>query len=320
MNLLVALMKKEWTQERIRKTEEMGYTVRFFRPYETGITEEEKQWAEVLSAGRLFLKDVDLGEFPNLKYVQCMSSGLNGIKFEPLRKKNIRFANGRGLTNVTISEFVMLKILEGCKRAQYLYEQQQTGQFNVRHDLWELCGKTAAVIGGGAIGSEVMKRLKVFGVNVIAVDVVPLKNENIDKWYHIDDIDEALGQSDIVVLSLPLLKSTYHMLNKDRIRAMKDDSILINVARGGLIDQDALVEAVKAGKFRHVGLDVVEEEPLSGDNPLVHLDRVFVTPHNAYETDQNDVHYDELLSENLRRFRDGEALVNEIDISKDIDC
>ena len=124
------------------------------------------------------------------------------------------------------------------------------------------------------LGSEIAKRLKAFGVNVIGVGRRKIESQYIDEYYLINEIDDVLRKSDIVILTLPLTKETPHLIDAKKIANMKDNSVLINVSRGGVIDESALIEALQEDKFLGVALDVFEEEPLQEESPLWDFDRV----------------------------------------------
>jgi len=146
-------------------------------------------------------------------------------------------------------------------------------------------GKTVAIIGYGSVGAEIAKRLKAFGVNVISVNRQIREDEYLDESILIDDLDAALVKSDIIILTLPLTDETRHLINKDKIRLMKDKTVLINVSRGGLIEETELIEALETGKFLGVALDVFEEEPLN-ESSFWDFENVIITPHNSFVSDK----------------------------------
>ena len=162
----------------------------------------------------------------------------------------------------------------------------------------ELTDKTAAIIGYGNVGTEIAKRLKAFGVTVISVDKQVKKDEYVDESILIDDLDAVLEKSDIIVLTLPLTYETRHLINIDKIKVMKDDAVLINVSRGGIVAETALIKSLIEDKFLGVALDVFEEEPLN-ESPLWDYEKVIITPHNSFVSDKVNERLFELMIENL---------------------
>ena len=201
----------------------------------------------------------------------------------------------------------------------------------------EIAGATLGLVGLGSIGREVARLASALGMRVIAVrgssinaadtgerggkQKVPrggLKSspgmtERIAGIYDPGQIDEMLAQSDYVVLAAPVTPQTRGMINQQRLAAMKRDAYLINVARGALIDEPALVTALRNKQFAGAALDVFEEEPLSPDSPLWAMDNVLITPHSAALTEKLWERHFDLLSENLRRFMAGKALLGKVD-------
>ena len=161
---------------------------------------------------------------------------------------------------------------------------------------------TAAIVGFGNVGRAVAARLAPFGVRICAVDVVPPQERLCDAYYDIAQLDEALQGADIVVLTLPLTEHTRHILNAGRLATMKDDAVLINIARGGLIDEQALLEALQAGRLYGVASDVFEQEPLPKEHPFWSHERVLVSPHNSFVGNGNSARLFALVNENLSAF------------------
>ena len=160
------------------------------------------------------------------------------------------------------------KVLEIYKKSKQFYLAQDDHKWEKQRDLLELTDKTATIIGFGSVGTEIAKRLRVFGVNIIGVGRREVKSDLLDEYYTINNIDDVLRKSDIVILTLPLTKDIYHLIDTRKIADMKENSVLINVSRGGVIDEKPLIEALQEEKFLGVALDVFEGEPLSEDSPF----------------------------------------------------
>ncbi|MEB4860645.1 NAD(P)-dependent oxidoreductase [Priestia megaterium] len=239
----------------------------------------------IVVCNSLFLYN-DIEKFTNLKFIQLTSAGLDRIPLDYIKKHNIVVASAKGVYSIPIAEWVILKILEIYKKSTFFFEAQNEKQWSKNRDILELTGKTAMVVGFGSIGSEIAKRLKAFDVNVIGVGRKKVKSEFIDETYLIDDLEYALEKSDITILTLPLTRQTHHLFNRDKLSKMKKNSVLINVSRGSIIDEIALVESLENDKFLGVALDVFEQEPLPKNNQLWDSKKVIITPHNSFVSDR----------------------------------
>lgn len=178
----------------------------------------------------------------------------------------------------------------------------------------ELRGKTAVVIGFGGIGMLVAERLSAFGmvVDVVTETAMPLVS-TVRQTYYRNQLMEALPNADLVIMAAPLTPRSRNMLGREQFNAMKPDVYLVNVSRGGTVDFEALVEALDAGRFAGVGLDVTNPEPLPTDHRIYDFERVIVTPHLAGRSDRMRERNFELITNNIRRFIAGLPLLNVVD-------
>lgn len=178
----------------------------------------------------------------------------------------------------------------------------------------ELRGKTAVVIGFGGIGMLVAERLSAFGmvVDVVTETAMPLVS-TVRQTYYGNQLMEALPNADLVIMAAPLTPRSRNMLGREQFNAMKPDVYLVNVSRGGTVDFEALVEALDAGRFAGVGLDVTNPEPLPTDHRIYDFERVIVTPHLAGRSDRMRERNFELITNNIRRFIAGLPLLNVVD-------
>ena len=168
----------------------------------------------------------------------------------------------------------------------------------------ELDGQTLGVLGLGASGRALAVRADAFGMKIAAIDAVapslPVRLANFDFLGSVDHLDELLEVADYLSLHLPLTDETYHLIDGRRLAQMKPTSVIINVARGALVDEDALVAALESGALRGAGLDVFEDEPLPLDHPLMRLENVVLTPHTAGLTRQTSIRRGRLAAANIR--------------------
>jgi phosphoglycerate dehydrogenase-like enzyme len=300
MNLLIT-GAFNYAEEQIDKIKSLGYKIIFIQDERLPILTDVSNIDAIVCNG-LFLNN-DISKFKNLKYLQITSTGLDRVPLDYITENGISFFNAKGIYSIPMAEWVILKILEIYKRSTMFYTFQKMNEWNKQRDLLELTGKNVAIVGFGSVGTEIAKRLKGFGVKIIAVSRRILNTELIDEHFLIDDINEALIKSDIVILTLPLTEDTYHLINSLRISNMKNKSVLINVSRGGIIDENALLVALKNGKFLGVALDVFEEEPLSSNSPFWNLTNVIITPHNSYVSEIVPTRMFNLIYENLKEFK-----------------
>lgn len=202
-----------------------------------------------------------------------------------------------------MAEWAVGKTIEILKNSLYFYTNQKNRIWKKNRNIREIAGKTAAIIGFGNVGQNIAKRLKGFDVSVCAVDIKRDESGLCDSFYYIKDINKAVKNADIVYLTLPITKNSYHIVNKKLIDCMKDDVILINVARGGLIDEEALVVSLEKDKFLGVALDVFDNEPLPGENKLWEFERVLISPHNSFIGAGNQERLFKLLMLNLEKYK-----------------
>ncbi|NLO97205.1 MAG: hydroxyacid dehydrogenase [Peptococcaceae bacterium] len=293
----------KYTDEQINKLKSLGLHVLFVEDERTNLQIDCTDIDGVV-CNNLFLYN-DISNFKNLRFIQLTSAGTDRVPLDHIKEKNIILKNARGVYSIPMAEYTVLKILEIYKKSRFFYKMQETRTWQKQRNLLELYDKTAAIIGFGSDGIEIAKRLKCFGVKIIAVDVrnfCEAELEMTDEVRSIDNIDDVLLESDIVILTVPLNEHTYKLMNRHRLSKMKDNSVLINIARGGIIDEAALIDAIEKGKFLGVALDVFEHEPLSMDSPLWCFDNVIITPHNSFVSDKVKNRLFELIVENLSQF------------------
>jgi len=183
-----------------------------------------------------------------------------------------------------------------------------------RRSSGELCGKTLGIVGLGGIGSEVAKRAKAFGMRVIATRRRPdRRSEFADEVRGADELGWLLGESDFVAVCSALTHETRHLIGAEELKRMKATAYLINIGRGGLVDEGALVAALRGGEIAGAGLDVFEREPLPSESPLWEMPNVMITPHDAGSSPRSHERLMEVFLENLRRYVAGEPLLNVVD-------
>lgn len=261
-----------------------------------------EQFEAVICNG-LFLYN-DIQTFSNLKYIQLTSAGLDRVPVAYIQSRGIELHNAAGVYSVPMAEWTIMRILELYKNAARLYENQAAHRWEKDRSWQELSGKTACIIGYGAYGAETAKRLKAFDVQVLAVNRTIKESPWVDTFYPLEQLEDGLAQADIVILAIALTDETQHLMDKARLHSMKPGAILISAARGGLIDEAALLEALECGHIAGAALDVFETEPLSDSNQLWNIDRVLISPHNSFVGDKTHQRLFALILHNITNRRE----------------
>ena len=246
------------------------------------------------------LRDL-LPKAKKLRWIHTLAAGVESLPFDALRDSGITVTNSRGLYADALGEFAIAAMLWFAKDLRRLVRNQDARRWEPFDVEW-LQGKTVAVIGYGGIGSAIGRRAEAMGMRVIAVR----RQEG--------DVDDAIANADYVVLSTPLTPATRGLLNKSRIAAMQSHAVLINVSRGAIVDERALVDALREKRIRGAALDVFETEPLPPDHPLWAFENVLISPHSADHTSDAHERAMRFFLENLRRFERGETLTNRVDL------
>ena len=273
---------------------------------------------QVRDATALLLRDVPVTEevmdaAPNLKLLQRYGQHVVGVDFDYARKKGIYVA--RVPTSVTGADrvvaehalFLMMAVAKRIRTAQKNVGNRVLG----KPSTITLTGKTLGLIGVGNTGAELAKLVRGFDMRVIAVkqtiDIALAKELGLARLGDMTEIDTLLQELDVVSLHLPLNQSTRGFLDEQKLQLMKPGCILINIARGPIVDQRALLSALLAGHLAGAGLDVVEEEPIDPADPLLAMENVVVTPHIAGDSEEVHRRLAEAVAENIRRVVAGQV-------------
>ncbi len=257
---------------------------------------------EMVICNGLFLHN-DISKFTSLKYIQVTSAGLDRLPLKEIEERGITINNARGVYSIPMAEWAICGVLSLYKYTREFFVSQGRREWKKNRDIIELYNKRALVVGYGSVGYEVSKRLHGLGVHVGAVDITNIESEYVSDSYTISNLGAVVGEYDIVVLTLPLTEATRHLFNGDMFAKMKADSILINISRGAVVDEQALIVALKKNRLQGAALDVFEEEPLSVDSPLWDMDSVIITPHNSFVSACNQQRLESLIIENLIKYR-----------------
>lgn len=298
MNLLITGAWLE-AKENIIQLEKLGHCVKFMQ-YEKEEIPCVYEWVEGVICNGLFLYH-KIEKFTNLKYIQLTSVGYERVPMEYVKEHNITIYNARGVYSIPMAEFAIAGVLQLYKQSRFFYENQKRHKWEKNRGVIELEGKTVCIVGCGSVGTECAKRFKAFGCQLIGIDLYPKANESYDEMFHLEDFEAVLPKSDIVVLTLPLTNETRYLMNEARLNLLKREAILINIARGGVVDTDALINILP--NLGGTVLDVFEEEPLTEDNPLWNMANVIITPHNSFIGEGNDKRLQNLILTNMEKYQ-----------------
>lgn len=247
-----------------------------------------------------------------LAWYQSRSAGVDHLPVERMQRHGITVTTASGVHPDPIAEYVYGSILaweRGLFQCRDREKQRAWPTMRPR----EVSGRTMAIIGVGAIGRAIAERGDAFGLDVTGVDPDHDETlEHIDTWHLPDTLTDAVQDAAYVVLACPLNDATRGMVDATVLDAMPDDALLVNIARGGVVDQDALVTALQADRIGGAVLDVFEEEPLPEDSPLWTIQDCVVTPHMSGATPRYAERLADVFTENLEAFRNGEPMPTEV--------
>ena len=256
--------------------------------------------------GRLFA-------LPGLRWFHSFSAGVDHPAFRTLLERGVLLSNSSGSSSVPIAQYVLAMMLRATKRFDALAEAQRGRRWQpVQAE--ELTGKTAGIVGVGHIGGEVARLAQAFGMRVIGCRRRRAHARYVDELVTPERLPELLGRADFVVLTVPLSAQTDGLIDEAALRSMKPSAWLINVSRGRVVREAALVRALREGWIAGACLDVFEEEPLPPESELWSLANVVVTPHQSGFSPLNFDRASELFLENLRRYVAGRPLRNRVRI------
>jgi phosphoglycerate dehydrogenase-like enzyme len=250
---------------------------------------------------------------PRLKLIQKIGIGVNTIDLDAARRRGVAVCNMPGTNTQAVAEMTLLLMLATLRRLARLDELTRAGQGweferELPDDLGELSGRTVGLLGFGAVARRLVPMLQAIGAKVVYSSRRPAADSPIAFL----PFSELLPVADLLSLHLPLTAETTGMIGAAAFAAMKRGGVLINTARGALVDEAALCDALTSGHLRGAGLDVFSREPVSPDDPLLRLPNVVVTPHLAWLTAETLERSLAVIAENCRRLRQGEALLHRV--------
>ena len=274
---------------------------------------ERSKDADVLIVNKVAITREILKNLPKLKFVATLATGFNQLDTVALRERNIPVSNIPSYSTNAVAQTVFSFILEFTNRVGHYTESVKKGEWSECKDFcyWntplnELSGKTLGIIGFGKIGRRVSEIALSFNMNVLVY--TPSGKKDADERIKFTTLEEVQKNSDYISLHCPLTDKTNELVNKDFLNKMKDGASLINTARGAVINEKDVAEALNSGKLSYFGADVLSTEPPKKDNPLLSAKNIFLTPHIAWAAFETRLRLLEILNGNIKAFLEGKPI------------
>lgn len=282
-----------------------GHTfVSYPRDTDTYVQIERAKDADVIMIANMPLKGEVIKACPNLKFVDVAFTGVDHVDLDACRAKGIKVSNAAGFSNEAVAELAVGMALSLLRNVPQVDSRCRSGQTKEGLVGRELRGKTVGIVGVGAIGSHTAELFRAFGCKILG-NKRHVTGEEPD-YIEFVSLDDLLEQSDIVSLHCPLTDSTYGLIGKERIARMKQNAILLNLARGPVVDSQALADALNQNRLGGAGIDVFEvEPPLDVNHPLLHANKTIVTPHIAFASEESMIARCDIVFNSLREWMNG---------------
>ncbi len=285
------------------------------------MVEQKDVKTDLLAKAEIFFGWPDvkkLKDARSLRWLHLPSAGADRFaKRELFYHPDCQLTCSRGVFGIPISEHVLCMLLSFSRAMPYYAEQREQKVWQRLFKERDFFSSTVGIIGMGNIGTEVAKRVRALGAKVLGIKRHPeTRPEYVDELYGEEGIDHVMEQSDYVVIALPYTPRTKGIINRERIGKMKPGACLINVARGGLVDQEALIDALKQRRLAGAALDATDPEPLPKDNPIWQMPNVILTPHTSGSSPTNNARRFQIFHNNLRLYLDGKPLKNQVDFDE----
>ena len=299
MNLLLTGCFK-YSNEQMEALRSLGYTI-YFMQQEKDELPLDAAAVDVTVCNGLFLSH-DIDEFSSLKLIQLTSAGYDRVPVDKIKARGIELYNARGVYSIPMAEWAVFRVLEHYKQGWFFRKEQEDFRWTKHRGLREVAGIKVAVVGAGNVGQEVAKRFRAFGAVTTGFDIHTNETKGFDHMVMTETLCERVGEFDVIVVTAPLLPSTRGLISRDVLCAMKEGAVLVNIARGSLIDEQAMWEVLTERKDLFAALDVFETEPLAEDSPLWKMENVAVSPHNSFVSDGNNARMFAVIYNNLKKY------------------
>ena len=255
----------------------------------------------VICNGLFLFHSID--DFKNLRYIQLTSAGYDRVPMDEIAKRGIKIFNARGVYSIPMAEFALCGVLQLYKQSNFFAANQRNSVWEKHRNILEIYGKNVLVVGCGSVGDECAKRFAALGTSVRGVDLYPREDTLYERISPLESLGDEFSLADIIVLTLPLTEKTNHLIDGAMLSRAKNNSILVNIARGAIVDTAALIKSLDSQRIGGAVLDVFEEEPLNVNSPLWKMNNVIITPHNSFVGDGNGERLCRVIKSNLENLQ-----------------
>lgn len=300
MNLLLTGCFK-YNEEQLNAIKSLGYRVYYMESEKYDELPIPAEDIDATICNYLFTVK-DFKSFTNIKLIQLVSAGLDRVPLDEIKARGCKLYNARGVYSTPMAEWALFRVLEKYKQGWFFKNEQEKKSWTKNRDVKEVFGIKVAIIGVGNIGGEVAKRFKALGALVDGYDIHTNYSPGIDNMLLIDTLKQNVNRYDVIILTAPLLPSTRGLISRDILMGLRDSAILINISRGGLIDEQALVDVLTERQDIFAALDVFDKEPLETESPLWSLPNVAISPHNSFVSNGNNERMFNVMYSNLKDF------------------
>lgn len=266
--------------------------------------------AEIILCNKSIMNRMTLKDAKNVKYIGLFATGYNNVDIEYTNERNITVCNAGSYSTNAVAQHVFALILEHYNKVGEYNKFVKDGgwihseKFSPFKPMKEMDGRTLGIVGYGSIGKKVAKIAQAFDMKVLAYNRSPKKDEGV----RFVEMDELLEKSDIVSIHCPLNSDSEKMCNKEFFEKMKDGALFINTSRGGVVDEQALIDAVKSKKISGAGLDVVAVEPMEKHEEILDIDNIIITPHSAWAPVETRTRLVEIVKNNIKKWVAGDPV------------
>ena len=273
-------------------------------------TVERAQGADIVLTNKVVIGKAEMEQLPQLKYVGVLATGYNVVDIEAARQRGITVTNVPAYSTESVAQMVFAHLLTVTNRTEHYAQQNRSGRWTASPDfsyadtpLHELAGKTFGIVGLGNIGKRVAQIALAFGMQVKAM--TSKEQHQLPAGVGKVSLDELLAAADVLSLHCPLTPDTKYLINRESLKKMKRNAVLINTGRGPLVDDEAVAEALEQGAIGAYCADVLTQEPPQASQPLLRPENAYITPHIAWASYEARIRLIEIAVENVRKFVEG---------------
>lgn len=289
-----------WKSSYIEKLKSNGFEIMYTEREDSNLLPDH-YLADAVICNWLFVNH-NIEKFPSLKYIQLLSAGIDRVPIEYIKNHYITLNNARGVYSIPMAEYAVNSVLQIYKGSLEFYNNQKKHLWMKNRNLRELSESRVCIVGTGSVGTATGKLFSAFTNEVYGIDLYPREDIYFRKIYSMDRLDEQLSISDVIILTLPITDDTRNLFNSKRFSIFKNGSVFVNMSRGSLVDENALVNALNNNLYG-AALDVFENEPLNEQSQLWDIKNLIITPHNSFISDRNESRMWNLICKNLEEFK-----------------